>query len=159
MFVRSSLVFTHTQHTLTHTHTHTHTPPDLQPTLGVATPKHAKMYVIASQVGAYFPEGFQSVALIADKGNVRAWPGGTGEYKIGGWVMSTRNLQLSPLYTITYIHVTISFAKNSLEVNDCDLLEIMHRPLLRLKRPTPRAIHRFVPGCFECSFSRPSELF
>lgn len=55
-----------------------------EPTLGVATPKHAKMYVIASQVGAYFPEGFQSVALIADKGNVRAWPGGTGEYKIGG---------------------------------------------------------------------------
>ena len=57
-----------------------------QATLGVSTPHSAKIFVIASQVGAYFPEGFQAVALLANKKDVRAWPGGTGGFKIGGWV-------------------------------------------------------------------------
>jgi len=52
--------------------------------LGVAAPESAKIYLIASQVGAYFPQGFQSIALLADEQNVRAWPGGTGGHKIGG---------------------------------------------------------------------------
>lgn len=53
-------------------------------TLGVSTPRNCKLYVVASQVGSYFPDGFSAVSLFADDAYVRAWPGGTGRYKIGG---------------------------------------------------------------------------
>jgi branched-chain amino acid aminotransferase len=35
-------------------------------------------------VGPYFPNGFQPVRLLADTKNVRAWPGGVGNAKLGG---------------------------------------------------------------------------
>jgi len=55
-----------------------------QPTLGVGAPSSCKLYVILSPVGPYYPEGFNPVKLYADKKCVRAWPGGTGDVKIGG---------------------------------------------------------------------------
>ena len=54
------------------------------PYLGVS-PSHAcKLYVIASPVGPYFPEGFNPIKLYADPHHARAWPGGTGAAKVGG---------------------------------------------------------------------------
>jgi len=35
-------------------------------------------------VGPYYPEGFKPVKLYADRDNVRAWPGGAGDTKVGG---------------------------------------------------------------------------
>lgn len=55
-----------------------------QPTLGVAESKWAKLFTIACPVGPYYPEGFKPVRLFADNHNVRAWPGGTGDAKVGG---------------------------------------------------------------------------
>lgn len=45
-------------------------------------------------VGPYYPEGFNPIKLYADTSNVRAWPGGVGNTKVGkegvgelcGWV-------------------------------------------------------------------------
>lgn len=37
-----------------------------------------------SPVGPYYPEGFAPVKLYADRQHVRAWPGGTGDKKVGG---------------------------------------------------------------------------
>lgn len=51
--------------------------------LGVHVPKSAKFFVIASPVGPYYKTGFKPVSLFADDLNIRAWPGGTGSYKLG----------------------------------------------------------------------------
>jgi len=54
------------------------------PCVGVARAASAKIYVILSPVGPYYPEGFAPVKLLAGDEYVRAWPGGTGDTKIGG---------------------------------------------------------------------------
>lgn len=52
-------------------------------TLGVAAPKKALFFVILSPVGPYFKSGFAPVKLLASPKYVRAFPGGTGGYKVG----------------------------------------------------------------------------
>lgn len=51
--------------------------------LGVAPSDAIKLYVINSPVGPYYATGFKPVKLYVDTKNHRAWPGGTGEYKLG----------------------------------------------------------------------------
>lgn len=53
------------------------------PYLGVGRSTSIKLFVIASPVGPYYPEGFKPVSLFADTVHVRAWPGGTGASKVG----------------------------------------------------------------------------
>jgi branched-chain amino acid aminotransferase len=53
------------------------------PFLGVQPALRAKLYVICSPVGPYFPTGFAPVKLYADPHYARAWPGGTGDAKVG----------------------------------------------------------------------------
>ncbi|ORZ29255.1 aminotransferase [Catenaria anguillulae PL171] len=55
-----------------------------QPTLGVGPSSKALLFVIASPVGPYFKTGFTAVSLLAQSSYVRAWPGGTGDAKVGG---------------------------------------------------------------------------
>jgi len=54
------------------------------PFLGVASCSEVKLFVIMSPVGPYYAEGFAPVKLYADTENVRAWPGGVGNAKVGG---------------------------------------------------------------------------
>lgn len=54
------------------------------PFLGVGAADAVKVFVIASPVGPYYPTGFKPVTLLADTRNVRAWPGGVGDCKVGG---------------------------------------------------------------------------
>lgn len=54
------------------------------PYLGVQAPNHARVFVILSPVGPYYKSGFAPVKLLADHMNVRAWPGGVGNVKLGG---------------------------------------------------------------------------
>lgn len=51
--------------------------------LGVHTPSEALFYLIASPVGPYYPTGFKAVRLEATDYATRAWPGGTGDKKLG----------------------------------------------------------------------------
>ena len=53
------------------------------PFLGVAPPTEALLYVITSPVGPYYKHGFQPVRLTADSRFIRAWPGGSGNCKVG----------------------------------------------------------------------------
>lgn len=48
----------------------------------VASSTHAMLYVLLSPTGKFFkvPKG---ISLLAVNDNVRAWPGGTGDYKLG----------------------------------------------------------------------------
>jgi branched-chain amino acid aminotransferase len=54
------------------------------PFLGVAASDHVKLFCILSPVGPYYKHGFVPVKLYADTKNVRAWPGGAGNAKVGG---------------------------------------------------------------------------
>ncbi|KAF8310904.1 aminotransferase [Cantharellus anzutake] len=54
-----------------------------RPSLGVAPSSHAKLFVILSPTGPYFPSGFKPISLYAEYDAVRSWPGGTGAYKLG----------------------------------------------------------------------------
>jgi len=54
-----------------------------EPVLGVHPPEAALLFCIMSPVGPYYKTGFKPVSLYADPVNVRAWPGGTGGYKLG----------------------------------------------------------------------------
>jgi branched-chain amino acid aminotransferase len=42
------------------------------------------MYVICSPVGPYYKNGFKPIRLLANAADVRAWPGGVGNAKLGG---------------------------------------------------------------------------
>lgn len=53
------------------------------PYLGVGRVQDALLYVILSPVGPYYTD-FKAIKLLADDKYQRAWPGGTGAYKIGG---------------------------------------------------------------------------
>jgi branched-chain amino acid aminotransferase len=55
-----------------------------QNSLGVGPSNKALLFVIASPVGPYYKTGFNAVSLLADTRHVRAWPGGTGDAKVGG---------------------------------------------------------------------------
>lgn len=54
------------------------------PFLGVQAAEHCKVYCILSPVGPYYRGGFNPIKLYADTDNVRAWPGGAGNAKVGG---------------------------------------------------------------------------
>ena len=54
------------------------------PYLGVSPPDNLLLYVITSPVGPYYKSGFDPIRLTADTPYVRAWPGGTGNAKVGG---------------------------------------------------------------------------
>lgn len=53
-------------------------------TLGIKTPSKAKLYCVISPVGPYFPSGFKPVKVYCNTENVRAGPGGVGQFKVGG---------------------------------------------------------------------------
>uniref|UniRef100_A0A672LK67 branched-chain-amino-acid transaminase n=1 Tax=Sinocyclocheilus grahami TaxID=75366 RepID=A0A672LK67_SINGR len=75
-----------------------------EPSLGVSRAGHALLFVIIGPVGPYFATGgFSPVSLLADPRYVRAWRGGVGEYKMGGWVftiISQKNVFTPPDLTI-----------------------------------------------------------
>lgn len=52
--------------------------------LGLTAPDSILLYVITSPVGPYYKTGFQPIRLMTDTDHVRAWPGGTGNAKVGG---------------------------------------------------------------------------
>ena len=53
------------------------------PSLGVKGCADALLYIILSPVGPYYPTGFKPVSLWACTEYCRAWPGGTGNSKVG----------------------------------------------------------------------------
>ncbi|XP_050525494.1 branched-chain-amino-acid aminotransferase, cytosolic isoform X2 [Daktulosphaira vitifoliae] len=58
-------------------------------TLGVGETEKAMLYIIMCPVGPYFSSKFKSVRLMADPNFTRAWPGGSGDKKMGANYAST----------------------------------------------------------------------
>ena len=48
----------------------------------VSPPKNALFFIITSPVGPYFKAGFAPVKILAEDSYRRAWPGGTGNFKV-----------------------------------------------------------------------------
>lgn len=63
--------------------------------LSVAAATDAKLFIICSPVGPYYPTGFKPVRLFVDSHHHRAWPGGTGDAKIGPNYAGPISLQVS----------------------------------------------------------------
>ncbi|CAN8003147.1 unnamed protein product [Ixodes pacificus] len=55
----------------------------IEPSLGVAKSNEAMLFVLTGPVGPYYSTGMKPVSLLADPKYVRAWPGGTGDSKLG----------------------------------------------------------------------------
>ncbi|KAI3649856.1 hypothetical protein MP228_005488 [Amoeboaphelidium protococcarum] len=55
-----------------------------QESLGVGPSGRSKLFTICSPVGPYYRTGFNAVSLLANPANIRAWPGGVGDCKVGG---------------------------------------------------------------------------
>lgn len=53
------------------------------PFLGVGPTREAMLFVVLSPVGPYFPSGLKPIKLYVETENVRAFPGGVGNSKIG----------------------------------------------------------------------------
>ncbi|KAJ1976598.1 branched-chain-amino-acid transaminase bat2 [Dimargaris xerosporica] len=54
-----------------------------EPCLGVRASNTALLYTICCPVGPYYATGFKAISLYANIREVRAWPGGSGDSKIG----------------------------------------------------------------------------
>lgn len=54
-----------------------------QASLGVSASSDVLLFTITSPVGPYYKTGFKPVSLLASTEHVRAWPGGTGGFKLG----------------------------------------------------------------------------
>ena len=52
--------------------------------LGVAKTIATTISVVMSPVGPYFPSGLRPMSLFIEENATRAWPGGAGQYKVGG---------------------------------------------------------------------------
>lgn len=52
--------------------------------LGVRPAEKAKLFVVFSPVGPYYPSGFRPIKLFTERKRIRAAPGGTGNMKVGG---------------------------------------------------------------------------
>ncbi|KAK6972998.1 branched-chain-amino-acid aminotransferase mitochondrial [Biomphalaria glabrata] len=68
-----------------------------EPTLGVNNSSMAKLFVITSPVGSYFPTALEPLGLLADPHYIRAWPGGCGSYKISSNYAPTVPIQSQAL--------------------------------------------------------------
>lgn len=66
-------------------------------TLGVSPSKKATLFVVTGPVGPYFPAGFKPVSLLADPKYVRAWPGGSGDRKLGSNYAPTLAIQMEAI--------------------------------------------------------------
>ncbi|OAV99057.1 hypothetical protein PTTG_02405 [Puccinia triticina 1-1 BBBD Race 1] len=51
--------------------------------LGVGPPTELTLFVICSPVGPYYRTGFKPISLLASSKYCRAWPGGSGAFKLG----------------------------------------------------------------------------
>jgi hypothetical protein len=72
----------------------------------VSRSQSALLFVITSPVGPYYKTGFDAVRLYAGTKYVRAWPGGTGDAKVGGYARTPRNKHThthTQAHTGTYI--------------------------------------------------------
>ncbi|WAR02370.1 BCAT2-like protein [Mya arenaria] len=63
------------------------------PQLGVSRSSSATLFVLIGPVGPYYPTGMAPVKLLADPKFVRAWPGGSGGFKMGSNYAPTMAVQ------------------------------------------------------------------
>lgn len=59
----------------------------MENSLGVKSPSSSQLLIVSSPVGPYYPTGFNPISLTCTNKFSRSAPGGTGSYKVGGYVL------------------------------------------------------------------------
>ncbi|XP_074936418.1 branched-chain-amino-acid aminotransferase, mitochondrial-like isoform X2 [Phalacrocorax aristotelis] len=119
-----------------------------EPSLGVAPPGRALLFVILCPVGPYFPGGhFSPVGLLADPSHVRAWPGGAGHCKLGGnygpTIALQRAAQARGCQQVLWLHGPQRLLT---EVGTMNLFVFWHREDGELELVTPPLDGLILPG-------------
>ncbi|GAB0202123.1 branched-chain-amino-acid aminotransferase, mitochondrial [Grus japonensis] len=119
-----------------------------EPTLGVAPPGQALLFVILCPVGPYFPGGhFSPVGLLADPSHTRAWPGGAGHCKLGGnygpTIALQRAAQARGCQQVLWLHGPQRLLT---EVGTMNLFVFWHREDGELELVTPPLDGLILPG-------------
>ncbi len=60
----------------------------MENSLGVKSPSKSKLLILGSPAGPYYATGFEPVSLMCGVGTIRSAPGGTGMYKVGGYIFN-----------------------------------------------------------------------
>ncbi|XP_074995173.1 branched-chain-amino-acid aminotransferase, mitochondrial-like isoform X2 [Calonectris borealis] len=120
----------------------------LPPSLGVAPPGQALLFVILCPVGPYFPGGhFSPVGLLADPSHTRAWPGGAGHCKLGGnygpTIALQRAAQARGCQQVLWLHGPERLLT---EVGTMNLFVFWHREDGELELVTPPLDGLILPG-------------
>ncbi|XP_074995174.1 branched-chain-amino-acid aminotransferase, mitochondrial-like isoform X3 [Calonectris borealis] len=119
-----------------------------EPSLGVAPPGQALLFVILCPVGPYFPGGhFSPVGLLADPSHTRAWPGGAGHCKLGGnygpTIALQRAAQARGCQQVLWLHGPERLLT---EVGTMNLFVFWHREDGELELVTPPLDGLILPG-------------
>ncbi len=85
--------------------------------------------IVMSPVGPYFPTGLKPISLFIDEHNVRAWPGGVGNNKVGTNYAPTIGPQSDAADTYGTSQVLYSFPQGSQPddalVSECGAMNLM----------------------------------
>lgn len=98
-------------------------------TLGISKPSRSTIAIVMSPVGPYFPTGLKPISLFIDEHNVRAWPGGVGNNKVGTNYAPTIGPQSDAADTYGTSQVLYSFPQGSQPddalVSECGAMNLM----------------------------------
>ncbi|DBB04285.1 TPA: hypothetical protein ACH3X1_012782 [Trebouxia sp. C0004] len=98
-------------------------------TLGISKPSRSTIAIVMSPVGPYFPTGLKPISLFIDEHNVRAWPGGVGNNKVGTNYAPTIGPQSDAADTYGTSQVLYSFPQGTQPddalVSECGAMNLM----------------------------------
>lgn len=69
----------------------------MESSLGVKSPSTSQIMIISSPVGPYYPTGFNPISLLCETHHIRSAPGGTGGFKLGGYLIYYLETMAQPL--------------------------------------------------------------
>jgi branched-chain amino acid aminotransferase len=122
--------------------------------LGVAKPTRSTISILLSPVGPYFPTGLKPISLFVDEHHRRAWPGGVGDYKVGGNYAPTIQPQVAAgqahgvpqvLYTFKESHEHPDHAEFE-ECGSMNMFFYLQQPDGRRELVTPALSGTILPG-------------
>ena len=113
--------------------------------LGIAPPKSTMLFVTTSPSGAYFKDGSKSLSLFIETRGVRAWPGGSGNAKVGAnYAVGIKFVQEA--LQKGYDQVLWLNGNNISEVGGCNFFMLWINKKGEKELATPRLDGTILPG-------------
>ncbi|KAA1126575.1 hypothetical protein PGTUg99_028467 [Puccinia graminis f. sp. tritici] len=120
--------------------------------LGVGPPTELTLFVICSPVGPYYRTGFKPVSLLASSKYCRAWPGGSGAFKLGA-NYPTGFLPQMEANSDGFEQILWLFGENDnlTEVGTMNLFVALEDESGTIELVTPPLDDKILPGVTRCS--------